>query len=245
MTDAPARLLELALSHPRAEHAPVVVGIAGAVASGKSTLAEAVRRRAAAAGTSAHVVSTDGFLLPNAVLSTRGLLMRKGFPESYDVAGLEAFVDAVHAAATDVPVPQYSHEIYDVVPGEPMSFRSDSLVVVEGVNTLSALAGRLDVGVYLEADEADLERWYVDRFHELCEEAKSDERSFYRRFVAMAFDDIDALARGTWDAVNLVNLREHIAPSRVLADCVVVKGPDHAVVAVEVRDDQPRRGEGS
>jgi len=223
----------------------VVVGIAGAVASGKSTLAEAVVRLATRVHTASHVVSTDGFLFSNAVLADRGLLARKGFPESYDVGALESFVDAVHSEADEVLVPRYSHEIYDVVPGGSLRVGSDALVVVEGVNTLSALAGRLDLAVYLHAEEADLERWYVARFHELCAEAETDERSFYRQFAAMSFDDIDALARHTWRDVNLVNLRDHIAPSRALADCVVVKGPDHSIVAVEVRDDDPRTGEGT
>ena len=244
MTDAPERLLELARTRARADGAPVVVGIAGAVASGKSTLADAVARVAADDGTAAHVVGTDGFLFPNAVLSERGLLARKGFPESYDVGALETFADAVHAGAEAVTVPRYSHEIYDVVPGETVSFTADALVVVEGVNTLTALAGRLDLAVYLHAEEADLERWYLERFHELCEEAMTDERSFYRQFAGMSFEEIDALALLTWREVNLVNLREHIAPSRALSDCVVVKGPDHEVVRVDVRDDDRARNEG-
>jgi type I pantothenate kinase len=251
VTDAPARLLELARLRAPADGTPVVVGIAGAVASGKSTLADAVAREASDEGTAAHVVGTDGFLFSNAVLSQRGLLARKGFPESYDVSALEDFVDAVHAAASDVVVPHYSHEIYDVVPGEPTSFASDAVVVIEGLNALTALAGRLDLGVYLHAEEDDLERWYLDRFRELCEEAATDERSFYRQFASMSFDEIDALAMFTWREVNLVNLREHIAPSRALADVVVVKDSDHRVVEVEVRngaesgDDGPDRGERS
>jgi type I pantothenate kinase len=244
VTDAPERLLELARTRARADGAPVVVGIAGAVASGKSTLAEAVAREAADEGTATHVVGTDGFLLPNAALSDRGLLARKGFPESYDVDALQAFVDSVRAGADGVMVPRYSHEIYDVVPGETVSFSSDAVVVVEGVNTLTALEGRLDLAVYLHAEEVHLERWYLERFHELCEEAMTDERSFYRQFTAMSFEEIDALALMTWREVNLVNLREHIAPSRALADCVVVKGPDHEVVDVEVRDDERARNEG-
>jgi type I pantothenate kinase len=243
--NAAARLLDLARERRRAADAPVVLGIAGAVASGKSFLAEAVVRDAEVSGTPSHVVSTDGFLFPNAVLSDRGLLMRKGFPESYDVDALQSFVDAVHRGADDVPVPRYSHEIYDVGPTEIMSFHREAVVVVEGVNTLGALSGRLDLGVFLYADEADLERWYLARFHALCDEAASDERSFYRNFAGMSFEEIDSIARHTWREVNLVNLRQHIAPTRDLADCVVVKGPDHAITAVEVRDDDASGGEGA
>lgn len=245
MIDAPRLLADLARARRRVDGTPVVVGVAGAVASGKSTLAGALGRAASANGIEADVVTTDGFLLPNAVLAERGLTMRKGFPESYDVDALCMFVDALHGGATEVVVPRYSHETYDVVEGEPLEVGSDAVVVVEGVNAISALGKRLDLAVYLHAEEADLERWYVVRFHVLCDEARDDAASFYRRFVEMSFDDVEALARQTWRAINLVNLREHIAPSRDLADCVVVKGPDHAVTAVEVRDDGTHALEGS
>ena len=237
MIDAAAALLGLAMRRREHHDAPVVVGIAGAVASGKSTLADTIGRVAADAGTCVHIVSTDGFLLPNAVLAGRGLLMRKGFPESYDVDALRDFVHAVHAGATEVLVPLYSHETYDVGVAEAVSFSADAVVVIEGVNTLGALHAQLDLAVYLHAAEPDLERWYVERFHQLCAEARTDERSFYRQFADLPADEIDALARHTWQQVNLVNLREHIAPTRRFADCVVNKGPDHAIVSVEVRDD--------
>jgi type I pantothenate kinase len=241
MREAAQRLAKLAKERKRADGAAVVVGVAGAVASGKSTLAAAVAHAATTDGAPTEVVSTDGFLLPNSVLSERGLLMHKGFPESYDVDALRAFVDEVHAGGGEVIVPQYSHEVYDVVAGEPLHVDADAVVVVEGVNALSALPDLLDFAVYLHAEEADLERWYVDRFQRLCDEARDDEKSFYRQFTTMSADEIDALARSTWRSINLVNLRENIAPSRALADCVVVKGPDHAVVAIEVRDDDGRR----
>jgi type I pantothenate kinase len=238
MREAARLLTELAQRRKRADGAAVVVGVAGAVASGKSTLAAEVGRAATSSGVPTDVVSTDGFLLPNAVLSERGLLMHKGFPESYDVDALRSFVEQVHKGVDEVTVPQYSHEVYDVVPGAPLMIEADAVIVVEGVNALSALADLLDYCVYLHAAEADLERWYVERFHRLCEEARDDPSSFYRQFAGMSFDDVDTLARRTWRNINLVNLREHILPSRALADCVVIKGPDHAVVDVEVRDDQ-------
>lgn len=245
MTDAPALLVDLARARARDDGAPVVVGIAGAVASGKSTLADAVAQSAVALGTPTDVVSTDGFLFPNAVLVERGLLGRKGFPESYDVDALCAFVDAVHSGVSEVSVPRYSHLTYDVISGEPLSLGNDAFIVVEGVNALGALGGRLDLAVYLHAEEDDLERWYVERFLKLCDEAATDESSFYRQFVGMSPSEIDALARQVWRGVNVVNLRECIAPSRDLADCVVVKGPDHAVTEVEIRDHQRATGEGS
>ena len=232
MTDAPAQIVELARSRPRADGAPVVVGITGAVASGKSTFAAEV---ATAAGTATDVVSTDGFLYPNAELEARGLIAHKGFPESYDVDRLRVFVDEVHSGAPMVMVPQYSHELYDVGGEVPLTLRDDAMVIVEGVNTLGALADQLELGVYLDAAEEDLERWYVTRFLALCAEAENDAASFYRQFTAMTVSEIESLARQTWRSVNLVNLRDHIAPTRALADCVVTKGPDHDIVAIEVR----------
>ena len=236
MTDAPAVLTDLARGRARPDGAPIVVGIAGAVASGKSTLAEALAQQSSANGTPTEVVGTDGFLYSNAVLTARGLLARKGFPESYDVGTLRGFVDAVHSGVAEVLVPRYSHVTYDVGPGEPLELLEDAVIVVEGVNALGALAERLDLAVYVHADDADLERWYVTRFLELRTEAESDPGSFYRQFLAMSEADTEALARQTWREVNLVNLREHIAPTRDLADCVVTKGPDHTVTAVEIRE---------
>ncbi|MFO7589490.1 MAG: type I pantothenate kinase [Acidimicrobiia bacterium] len=244
MADAATRLAALA-GAAAGRAAPAVVGIAGAVASGKSTLARAVADALVASGTSASVVTTDGFLLPNAVLAARGLTMHKGFPESYDVDALVGFVDAFHAGAPDVRVPVYSHVTYDVEPGPGLLLGPCQVAVVEGVNTLGALAGRLDLAVYLDAAEADLERWYVHRFRVLCAEARADPSSFYRTFVSMAPDEVDAIALSTWRGINLVNLRDHILPTRDLADVVVTKGSDHQVLDVEVREHAGPGDEGS
>lgn len=235
MRDAAARLAEIAVSNST-RPTPVVVGIAGAVASGKSTLAEVVVEALVAEGTAAEVVATDGFLLPNAVLAERGLTMHKGFPESYDIAALTDFVDAVHAGERGIRVPMYSHITYDADETQDRRLGDCRVAVVEGVNTLGALAGRLDLGVYLHAAEADLERWYVERFRALCGEARTDPSSFYRTFASMAPDEIDTIALSTWRGINLVNVRDHILPTRNLADVVVTKGSDHQVVEVEVRE---------
>ncbi len=188
----------------------------------------------------AEVVSTDGFLFPNTVLADRGLQMHKGYPESYDVAALRAFADAVRRDDPEIEVPVYSHVTYDIVEGDARTIRTRGAVVVEGVNALGALHERLDLGVYLDAAEADLERWYVTRFRELTDEARSDPSSFYRAFVSRSPEELDELAIRTWRGINLGNLREHIAPTRAFADVVVVKGPDHAVV--ELREDEAAGG---
>jgi type I pantothenate kinase len=236
VTDAAAAVADLA-TRRAPPVGPVLVGIAGSVAAGKSTLAAAVADAARAEGKDVEVVGTDGFLRPNVDLASRDLLARKGFPESYDVELLHGFVDELRSGAAEVAVPVYSHVAYDILPDERRTVRAADLVIVEGVNALSALDGRLDLAVYLHADEADLETWYVVRFHELRAAAHDDTRSFYSMFTGMSFDDVDAIARQVWRDVNLVNLRDHIAPSRALADCVITKGSDHAVTDLEVRED--------
>lgn len=236
MTDAIGDLADLVHARIR-PGIPVVVGIAGGVAAGKSTLAGDLAAALTGRGAAVEVVTTDGFLLPNAALDERGLLWRKGFPETYDVDALRAFVDALRGGAPDIEIPVYSHEVYDVVPGAHRRVRRCDVVIVEGVNALSALGGHLDLAIYVDVDEVLLEQWFMDRFRLLCEAARDDPASFYRTFVGRADHEVDAIAREVWREVNLVNLREHISPSRVFADRVVVKGPGHAVLTVRARED--------
>lgn len=232
--DAAAVLTERALARRDADGDAVVVGVAGSVAVGKSTLAAALGDAIASIGPSVHVLTTDAFLHSNAVLSDQGLLMRKGFPESYDLPALVAFVAAMRARSATVTVPVYSHDTYDIVKGGHDPIPASDVVVIEGVNALSALGPSLDLAVYVDAAERDIETWYLERFHRLCVAARDDERSFYRMFVDMPGEEIDAIARRTWRDVNLVNLREHIAPSRADADAVVRKGADHRVLGVDM-----------
>ena len=231
MTDAAAAVRALVDARRHAS-APVVVGIAGAVAAGKSVLAEAVRDRL---DERADVVSTDGFLLPNSVLQHRGLVDRKGFPESYDVAALRDFLTAARADELPRLVPRYSHISYDVEGTREVP--AVDVLVVEGVNVLSAAADLVHVGVYVDAAEADVERWFVQRFFALCAEAREDPQSFYRSFASMSEPEQAAVADEVWRGVNLPNLRDHIAPSAARADLVITKGPEHAVRSVTTRDD--------
>lgn len=210
-----------------------VVAVAGPVAVGKSTLAdgfgEAFRRR----GATVEVVSTDGFLFPAAELDARGLTARKGFPESYDVDALRGFLTAVRAdrlRTEGVPVPVYSHEIYDVVPDEWRVIPPTDVVVLEGVNALSATAGLVDFGVYIDAPLPWIEQWYVERFVHLC--ATATPGSFYASFGGMDQDAQAAAARSVYRSINLPNLVDHIGPSRVLATVVVEKQVDHRLGAV-------------
>ncbi|HEY3724217.1 MAG TPA: type I pantothenate kinase [Acidimicrobiia bacterium] len=207
---------------------PLVVGIAGGVAVGKSTAAAAVSELFAPG--QVDVVATDGFLLPNAVLVERGILHRKGFPESYDVPAVEAFLDAVHDEQTGITVPVYSHVTYDVT-GDRLPIDPPDVLVLEGVNALR-FADRLDVGVYLDAPEAAMQAWYVARFLELC--ADPPPGSFYAQFADVDLEGRQGLAADVWRSVNLPNLREHIRPTLGRADIVVVKRADHTVGRVDV-----------
>jgi len=237
--DAPARLAALVEQRGTDASGPVVVGIAGSVAAGKTTLARALQVELDQREVTTTVVGTDSFLFPNRVLSERGLIARKGFPESYDVGALLAFVEAVRTSPSDVAIPVYSHESYDIVVEATVIVRPADIdvVVIEGINTLGALAHQLDLGVYIDAPEADLARWYVARFHELCRHARGNPTSFYRMFETLDAEQVEAIALETWRSVNRVVLREHVAPTRTLADVVVVKGPDHAVL--ELLEDSP------
>ena len=220
-----------------------LVWISGSVAVGKSTSARALATLLAApsgGGTGGGAgggtggvaqVPTDGFLFPNRELVARGVMERKGFPESFDTPRLQAFLDALHAGEAEVRAPVYSHELYDVT-DEELVVRDAAVVVLEG---LPVVEQPIDLALYLDADEADIETWYVERFLALRSEAVEDEQSFFRMFAGMDEHDAEAIAREVWRSINLVNLREHILPARDRADVVFEKGPDHAVRRVHLR----------
>ncbi len=176
-------------------------------------------------------VSTDGFLFPNRVLEVRGIMERKGFPESFDRERLEAFLGELRAGEPEVRAPIYSHERYDVTDDE-LVVRDAAVVVLEG---LPVVDDPVDLGLFLDAAVSDIESWYVERFIALRAEALEDDSSFFRVFVGMDQDDAVAIAHQVWTHINLVNLREHILPTRDRADVVFEKGPDHAVQRVFVR----------
>jgi type I pantothenate kinase len=207
---------------------PLVVGIGGGVAVGKSTAAAAVSELFAPGRV--EIVATDGFLLPNAVLEARELLHRKGFPESYDVAAVGVVIAAVRRRDPEVSVPIYSHVTYDVVEARRRLAPPDVLLL-EGVNALQ-FSDLLDVAVFMDASEEAMEDWYVRRFVELC--AAAPPGSFYAQFSAFDLDRRRSMARDVWHGVNLVNLRNHIRPTMQHAHIVVKKNPDHSVARVDV-----------
>jgi type I pantothenate kinase len=208
---------------------PVLIGVTGPVAVGKTTIAARI-----ASQLGATVVSTDSFLMSNAWLSQRDLLMRKGFPESYDDALIEETLDRMRAGGY-VELPVYSHATYDLVPGQVQRIEAADLFVIEGVTALQpAVRKRLDLGVYIDAPENVIRRWFVVRFLRLTEEACGDESSFYHGFSGLETAQVTAIAEGAWDGINAVNLHEHIAPTRKYADVVVTKGTNHEVVRVDM-----------
>lgn len=211
----------------------LVVGVTGSVAAGKSTLCAALKA-ALEPALRVEVLSTDGFLFPNAVLTGRGTLMRKGYPETYDVEGLAAALESVRSGPVTVPV--YSHIIYDIDPALSREVTPPDILIVEGLGLTPRPPG-LDLLVYIDADEADLEDWFAARFMAFWRAAETDPTSFYARFRAMTEPEAEAFARSTvWTQMNLPNLREHIIRARDEADIVVRKQADHSLMlAAEAR----------
>jgi type I pantothenate kinase len=216
---------------------PFIIGLGGSVAVGKSTTARVLQALLARWPDHPRVdlVTTDGFLLPNRVLHARGLMERKGWPESYDVRRLLSVLAAVKRGEPEVHVPVYSHLVYDVIEGEEQVLRCPDIVVVEGLNVLQTGVGGssghrfvsdwFDFSVYVDADVADIERWYVERFFALRETAFADETSFFRHFAELSDEEAAATAWSIWHSINGPNLVENIQPTRSRADLVLEKGP--------------------
>jgi type I pantothenate kinase len=226
---------------------PYVIGLAGSVAVGKSTTARLLQTLLARWPDHPRVelVTTDGFLLPNAELERRGLLARKGFPESYDTAALVRFVAAVKSGQDEVSAPVYSHLSYDVVAGEQVTVRQPDILIVEGLNVLQTgtdpegrdvfVSDFFDFSIYVDAEEEDIKRWYVERFRTLRSTAFTDPRSYFHRYASLDDDEADRTARLVWDTINGPNLRENIAPTRSRADLILRKGSEHLVEHVRLR----------
>ncbi|XBH20613.1 type I pantothenate kinase [Jonesiaceae bacterium BS-20] len=228
---------------------PYVIGVAGSVAVGKSTTSRILREMLARWPDTPRVelLTTDGFLYPNAELERRGLMHRKGFPESYNRRALIRFLTKVKAGRPRVEAPVYDHLTYDILPGAVQTVNHPDVLIVEGLNVLQparpsistrsslAVSDFFDFSIYVDARPQDVRSWYVDRFLSLRDSAFAKPESYFRRYADLSDDDAIATAEQIWDSINEPNLQENILPTRSRASLVMHKGPNHLVERVRLR----------
>ena len=230
--------------HKYVEVPPFIIGIAGSVAVGKSTtarllqtiLSRTFKRR------NVQLITTDGFLYPNETLKERGIMNRKGFPESYDMEMLIDFLNRVKSGQEEIKVPVYSHDIYNIIPGEYELIQQPDILIVEGINTLQLPANQqiyvsdfFDFSVYVDADSSLIEKWYLDRFGALLDTAFQNPQNYYYQFAIGDRDDAFKMAQEVWKNVNLKNLNEYILPTRGRADIILHKTENHIIDSIFMR----------
>jgi len=228
---------------------PYIIGLAGSVAVGKSTTARVLK---ALLGRwpnipKVELITTDGFLLPNATLEQQGLMQRKGFPESYDLPALLSFLSAIKAGQARVAAPVYSHLVYDIIPGASVEIDRPDILIVEGLNVLQSsrmpaharavpyVSDFFDFSIYIDADEESIRRWYIDRFLRLRETAFRDPHSYFHRLADVSDKEAERIADDLWTGINLINLRENILPTRPRAALILRKDESHRIEKVALR----------
>lgn len=229
----------------RSAKVPFIIGLAGSVAVGKSTVSRLLKELLSRwEGTpKVALITTDGFLYPNAELEKRSLMHRKGFPESYDRLALLNFVADIKSGKDNVQAPVYSHLTYDIVPGKYETVSSPDVVIIEGLNVLQSpgpdqevtLSDYFDFKIYVDAETSNISKWFLNRFHELRESAFTNPASYFHRYAQMPIEKALERANEIWNTINLPNLTENILPTKSRATLVLRKGDQHAVERVLLR----------
>lgn len=236
------------MGEPAPHKVPYIIGIAGSVAVGKSTFSRVLRASLARWPDHPRVdlVTTDGFLYPNYVLQQRGLMKRKGFPESYNLRRLLRFLADVKAGIPKVSAPVYSHLQYDITPDQQQTVRQPDILILEGLNVLQSFGGSgdslrvfvsdfFDFSIYIDADEATVQRWYIQRFLRLRDTVFQNTLSYFHRYASLTETEARTTAESIWTDINLPNLRENIRPTRERAHLILEKGDRHQVENVHLR----------
>ena len=228
---------------------PFIIGVAGSVASGKSTFSRILELllKKSLKGFNIKLLTTDGFLYPNSVLEENNLMEKKGFPESYDIDSFYKFLSSVKAGVSKTYAPIYSHNLYDIIPDEKLEIIDPDVVIIEGINVLQSAKSKdkktilevqdfLNFSIYLDADERYLRQWYIDRFLSLRLAAINNKEDFFNRFSSIDIDQAKEIANSIWEKINLINLNENILPTKYKANLILKKNINHKTNEIWLRN---------